>query len=100
MSDCVGRGQTLATCALPRLLRRLSSRCGPMPALVVSAFICGLAGMSVPGVVGAGCGDQFGPILAPAALGFVTIFMGVGMASDPIWLDAVDKFGSLEYCMC
>lgn len=99
MSDCVGRGQTLAVMCLAQAVAAAFFALWPtMPALVVSAFICGLAGMSVPGVVGAGCGDQFGPILAPAALGFVTIFMGVGMALGPYLAGYVaDKFGSLEY---
>ena len=52
----------------------------------------------MPGIVGAGCGDQFGPVLASASLGFVTIFLGIGQVAGPYLAGAMqDAFGSLEY---
>jgi MFS family permease len=52
--------------------------------LAASAVLFGLTAWSVPGIVGAACGDAFGPSLAGAALGFVTLFLGVGQAVGPL----------------
>jgi MFS family permease len=48
-----------------------------------SAVVFGLSAWTIPTVVAATCGDLFGPRLAPAALGFVTIFFGIGQAVSP-----------------
>ncbi len=66
--------------------------------LVISAILCGLAALAVPGIVGAGCGDRFGPKLASASLGFVTIFIGVGrVIGSYLAGQMADSFGSLKY---
>jgi len=63
----------------------------------VSAVLFGLTGWSIPGIVAAACGDYVGPALAPAALGFVTLFFGIGQAVGPsvagAFADATGSFG-------
>ena len=49
----------------------------------VSAIIFGLTAWSIPVIVGAACGDYVGGRMAPAALGFVTLFFGLGQAAGP-----------------
>lgn len=99
VSDRIGRGRALALmCLIMAGAAALFAWAPAMPALIVSAFIWGLAGMGFPGVIGAGCGDQFGAVLAPAALGLVTIFTGVGMVLGPYLAGKVaDASGSLTY---
>ena len=66
--------------------------------LIISAVIYGLCSLAVPGIVGAGCGDQFGPVWASASLGFVTIFLGVGQVVGPYVAGKMaDIFGTLTY---
>ena len=44
----------------------------------------------------AACGDMLGPRLAPAALGFITLFFGIGQALGPTVAGAMaDVTGSL-----
>jgi len=99
VSDRIGRGRTLALMCLVQAVAALVFACGSVtPALAFSAVIFGLAGMGVPGVIGAGCGDQFGAVLASSALGFVTIFMGVGQIVGPyVGGELADVSGSLSY---
>ncbi len=52
--------------------------------IVVSAVVFGLTAIGFVGIVGASCGDRFGADLAPASLGFVTLFVGVGQAIGPV----------------
>jgi sugar phosphate permease len=51
----------------------------------VSAVIFGLTAWSIPTIMAATAGDYVGPRLAPAGLGFVTLFFGLGQALGP-WL--------------
>ena len=78
---------------------RRSSPGGPRRAgLVISAVLFGLTAVAIPGIVGAGCGDQFGPVLASTSLGFVTIFLGIGQVLGPYLAgEMADSFGSLKY---
>jgi MFS family permease len=50
---------------------------------IVSAVAFGLTAWSIPGIVAAACGDYVGGRMAPAALGFVTLFFGLGQAAGP-----------------
>ena len=50
---------------------------------LLSSILFGLVAWSIPGVVSAACGDYVGSRLAPAALGFLTLFFGVGQAAGP-----------------
>jgi MFS family permease len=49
----------------------------------VSAVIFGLTAWSIPTIMAAAAGDYVGPKLAPAGLGFITLFFGVGQALGP-----------------
>ena len=84
ISDRIGRGRAIAAmCLLQAVACALFAWWPATPGLVLSAVIFGLTSLAVPGIVGAGCGDQFGPVLASASLGFVTIFLGIGQVLGP-----------------
>lgn len=51
---------------------------------ILSAVLFGLTAWSIPAVMAASCGDLLGSQLAPAALGFITLFLGIGMAVSPV----------------
>jgi MFS family permease len=50
----------------------------------LSAILFGLTAWSIPAVMAALCGDLMESRLAPAALGFITLFFGVGQALGPV----------------
>jgi predicted MFS family arabinose efflux permease len=63
--------------------------------LTLSALIFGVTAWSVPGIMGAACADGFGPALASSALGFLTLFLGVGQAAGPLVGGAMaDRYSS------
>jgi sugar phosphate permease len=49
----------------------------------LSAVIFGIAAFSVPTIMAAASGDAVGARLAPAGLGFITLFFGIGQALGP-----------------
>ena len=49
----------------------------------LSAVLFGLTAWSIPTIMAAAAGDYVGPRLAPAGLGFVTLFFGIGQALGP-----------------
>jgi sugar phosphate permease len=49
----------------------------------LSAVIFGLTAWSIPTIMAATAGDYVGPRLAPAGLGFITLFFGIGQALGP-----------------
>jgi sugar phosphate permease len=49
----------------------------------LSAVLFGLTAWSIPTIMAAAAGDYVGPRLAPAGLGFITLFFGVGQALGP-----------------
>ncbi len=51
--------------------------------VVPSAVLFGLSSWSVPAIMAATCADAVGPRMAPAALGLITLFFGVGQAVGP-----------------
>ncbi len=68
--------------------------------LTLSAMLFGLTAWSIPAIVAAMCGDLLGARLAPAGLGFVTLFFGIGQALAPSAAGAVaDAAGSLAPAM-
>ena len=48
-----------------------------------SAILFGLTAWSIPTIMAAAAGDFVGPRLAPAGLGFITLFFGIGQAVAP-----------------
>jgi sugar phosphate permease len=73
----------------------------PEPAgLTLSALLFGITAWSIPAIVAAMCGDLLGARLAPAGLGFVTLFFGIGQAIAPSAAGALaDAAGSLAPAM-
>ncbi|MEW6053416.1 MAG: MFS transporter [Nitrospirota bacterium] len=53
------------------------------PGFVLSAILFGISAWSIPAIMAATCGDLLGPRLAPAGLGFITLFFGIGQAAGP-----------------
>lgn len=49
----------------------------------LSAIFFGLTAWSIPTIMAATAGDYVGPRLAPAGLGFITLFFGIGQALGP-----------------
>jgi MFS family permease len=84
ISDCFGRKIVLicvfALQALSFCLFGFS--CAPW-AIAVSALLFALTAWSIPALMAALAGDTFGPRLAPAALGLMTIIFGIGQVLGP-----------------
>jgi sugar phosphate permease len=51
----------------------------------LSAIVFGLTAWSIPTIMAAAAGDFVGPRLAPAGLGFITLFFGIGQALGPVF---------------
>ncbi len=84
VSDRIGRGPTLGTIlALQGVAACLFGFRLGTAALILSAIFFGSGVFGVPGLVGAACGDGFGARLAFMSLGFVTVFIGIGMVIGP-----------------
>jgi len=49
----------------------------------LSAILFGLTAWSIPTIMAAAAGDLVGPRLAPAGLGFATLFFGIGQSIGP-----------------
>jgi len=63
----------------------------------ISAVLFGISAWSIPAIMAAACGDVVGHRLAPAALGFVTLFFGIGQAAGPWIAGAIaDSSGSFK----
>ncbi|MEW6573200.1 MAG: MFS transporter [Bacillota bacterium] len=68
------------------------------PAFYLSAVIFGLCSIGVPTIMAAASGDYLGRILAPAALGFITLFFGIGQALGPaVGGYLADHFGTFTW---
>ena len=84
ISDRLGRkyGAALAyfTLALSYLIFAVFHT---LPAFYVSVFLFGLSAWSIPTIMAAAAGDYVGMRLAPAGLGFITFFFGIGQALGP-----------------
>ncbi|MCG6879853.1 MAG: MFS transporter [Deltaproteobacteria bacterium] len=50
----------------------------------LSAVLFGFTAWSIPTIMAAAAGDYVGPRLAPAGLGFITLFFGIGQALGPV----------------
>ncbi len=89
LSDKVGRKNTLIILFLIHATAFSLFSFGTAPVhFTVSAILFGLTAWSIPGIIAAACGDMLGAKFAPAALGFVTLFFGLGQATGP-WLAGI-----------
>jgi MFS family permease len=84
ISDLLGRKYGLALAYLTlavayAVLALIKSSIG----FYFSAVIFGLTAWSIPTIMAAAAGDYVGPRLAPAGLGFITLFFGIGQALGP-----------------
>lgn len=84
ISDRIGRKHTLVLVYLIHaasfaLFGMTSSPWG----FTTVALGYGLSAFSIPAIMAAACGDILGHRMAPAALGFVTLFFGIGQAIGP-----------------
>lgn len=84
VSDLIGRryGAALAylTLAFSYLVFGLYKS---MVGFSLSAVVFGITAWSIPTIMAAAAGDYVGPRLAPAGLGFITVFFGAGQAIGP-----------------
>ncbi len=96
VSDVIGRRQTLIIVNLIHAIAFSLFALWPVPAgFTLSAVLFGLTAWSIPAIMAACCGDVLGPRLAPAALGFITLFFGIGQAiGHSVAGSIADKAGS------
>jgi MFS family permease len=69
-----------------------------LTAVYFSATLFALTAWSIPALMAALAGDVFGPTLAPAALGLMTVIFGIGQAIGPYLAGAIaDAFHSFAH---
>jgi MFS family permease len=84
VSDRLGRKHTLAIVYLLQAVAfSLFALWPEPPGFLLSSVIFGLTAWSIPAIMAAACGDVLGAKMAPAALGFITLFFGIGQAVGP-----------------
>jgi MFS family permease len=98
VSDGIGRKNTLIILYLIQTVAfGLFATHNSLSLFTLSAILFGLTAWSIPAIMAATCGDSLGPDLAPAALGFITLFFGVGQAIGPLIAGTIaDKAGSFS----
>jgi MFS family permease len=98
VSDKIGRKWALVIVYLMHAVAfSLFALCPTPVGFTVSAVLFGLSAWSVPAIMAATCGDLLGSRLAPAGLGFITLFFGVGQALGPSVAGSIaDATGSLS----
>ena len=84
VSDVIGRKGALVIVYLIHAVAFSLFPLWPTPTgFTISAILFGLSAWSIPGIMAATCGDLLEPRLIPAALGFITLFFGIGQAAGP-----------------
>ena len=97
ISDLIGRryGAALAYLTLA-FSYFVFAFCKSMVGFSLSAVVFGITAWSIPTIMAAAAGDYVGPRLAPAGLGFITLFFGIGQAIGPyvggLFADMTDSF--------
>ena len=96
LSDTIGRRRALVLVYLIHALAFGMFALWRTPTgFSLSAILYGLTAWSIPAIMAATCGDVLGPRMAPAALGFITLFFGIGQAIAPSVAGAIaDAVGS------
>ena len=84
ISDLLGRSRGAALAYLVLGLSYILYALIRVPVgFYLSAILFGLTAWSIPTIMAAAAGDFVGPRLAPAGLGFITLFFGIGQALGP-----------------
>jgi len=98
LSDKIGRNKTLVILYLIHGLAFSLFAVGKSPIhFTVTAMLYGISAWSIPAIMSAACGDLLGPKLAPAALGFITLFFGIGQVVGPVVAGIIaDAYGSFS----
>ena len=99
ISDIIGRRRAImAAYVVLALANLLLLYWNTITGVYASVFLFGLTAFAIPAIMAAAAGDVAGPRLAPAALGFITIFFGIGQALGPAvagWIrDTTGTFGN------
>ena len=96
ISDRIGRKYALLLVYLTHAVAFGLFALWPAPTgFTLSAILLGLSAWSIPAIMAAACGDFFSARMTPAALGFVTLFFGIGQALGPSVAGAIaDNTGS------
>lgn len=96
VSDHIGRRYALVIVYMINATAFALFALWPAPTgFTLSALLFGVTAWSIPAIMAATCGDMLGPRLAPAALGFITLFFGIGQAVAPSVAGAMaDAYGS------
>jgi MFS family permease len=97
VSDRFGRRRTLVWIfTLQGIAFTLFGLSHDLTAIYCSSALFALTAWSIPALMAALAGDAFGPRLAPAALGLMTIIFGIGQALGPylagVLADATQSF--------
>ncbi|MFO7460052.1 MAG: MFS transporter [Desulfatiglandales bacterium] len=86
ISDRLGRSRGAALAYLVLALSYISYALIKVEfGFYLSAAIFGMTAWSIPTIMAAAAGDFVGPRLAPAGLGFITLFFGIGQVIGP-WI--------------
>lgn len=98
VSDAIGRKWALVIVYLIQMTAFALFDLWAVPTgFLVSAVLFGLTAWSIPAIMAAACGDALGSRLAPAALGFVTLFFALGQSLAPTiagaLADSTGRFG-------
>jgi len=98
VSDHIGRKYTLAIVYMLQAISFTLFALWTQPAgFLLSTVLFGLTAWSIPAIMAATCGDVLGAKMAPAALGFITLFFGIGQAVGPSVAGAIaDVTGSFS----
>jgi sugar phosphate permease len=84
ISDLIGRSRGAALAYLVLGLSYILYAVIKVPiGFYLSAILFGMTAWSIPTIMAAAVGDFVGPRLAPAGLGFITLFFGIGQALGP-----------------
>lgn len=97
LSDRIGRKHALILLYLVHTCAFGLFALWPTPTgFTLSAVLFGLSAWSIPAIMAAASVDMLGARLAPAGLGFITLFFGIGQALGPYVAGIVaDRAGSL-----
>jgi predicted MFS family arabinose efflux permease len=84
LADLIGRKRAMISIlAIQAVAYALFALWTSTGGIVASAVLFGLTAWGIPAIMAVVCGDLVGPLMAPAAYGFLTAFHGFGQALGP-----------------